>query len=536
MLRFLLFVVVLFGGMQSVHAQGWATVRVGDTTWFMGGAHTPFSSSFCSPVINLLRVGFIDSARAFGADSAFYFARGVRGITNSTVCVDTAAPSWLGYRMLRTPAGEERYFNSVGDTLLLKPAAHLGNTWLLAKDTSNRTFYATVTAIGMDTVDGVYDSVKTATIQAYAGTAPIAHPYNSRVLQWSKTRGWKKSLDLFLFPNLPPALPCANCLGSELGSFLDSGQMFRIDQLPFKVGMKRLNLPHKYQPGNEWIWRQARTTPLGQDTKVTTTHDSVIAFQLLDSTHAIVTLHTKVADWEEVAPTAPPYQSVFVTSFSAQTHTDTVSALVSIDGFDQVPLLPEVKTSVLTMEWGAPWLIKPRYGVRPSCGGYVVSENQTRAGYFDFTNGCWRFMSTWDNFPRCLSVLTGFGLVQHTYPTQIAGGVGFYHQGGLTYLKLNGCSEGAKTILAPLSTDVVSQRISYVSIVPNPAATSARLENLPKGISRVTVRNSMGHEFWKADVDASTADLPTAHFPTGLYLVEISNATGRTTCKLQVIH
>lgn len=145
-------------------------------------------------------------------------------------------------------------------------------------------------------------------------------------------------------------------------------------------------------------------------------------------------------------------------------------------------------------------------------------------------------MPTWDNFSRCRSVLTGFGLVQRTDPIQIPGGIGFYDQGGLTHLKLNGCSEGTKTILAPLSTDRISLRGLNISIAPNPAATSARLENLPKGLSRIVVRNSMGHEFWKTDVDAPAADLPTASLPAGVYFVEVSNTTGRTTLKLQVLH
>ncbi len=145
------------------------------------------------------------------------------------------------------------------------------------------------------------------------------------MLRWSKSHGWVNPLDFFLFPNFPPA-------NIGLGSPLDSSQMSRLAWTAIAQGLRKADLYTKYTPSNEWIWVQ-KYGMLYDDYSRITTHDSVIAFQAIDSVSGLATMRTIKVYWQFHFPTGPRYQPYTTTTLSVSTHTDTVRAAFDLGTF-----------------------------------------------------------------------------------------------------------------------------------------------------------------------------------------------------------
>jgi hypothetical protein len=180
-------------------------------------------------------------------------------------------PGWQGGFCLRQPLGEELFFNRRGDTIQIRTQAALGQPWTLIRDSTGLQIQATLTALGTTAVDGVPDSFRTATLQAYRNGAVVPHAYNGRTLRWSKAHGWLQTLDWYSFPY-------GARYGFYAGALDDSADYQRLSKtIPFYQGLSDTDVLRKYTPGNEWVFKTNSGNTLNPMASFSYQSDSVIA-------------------------------------------------------------------------------------------------------------------------------------------------------------------------------------------------------------------------------------------------------------------
>ncbi len=236
-IRFFCLLLALSMMSSQLCAQGWKTVRSDDSVYFIGG---PAGGNE-----RYLKIIWIDSSKANGTDTTFYFYKTLRDTSLS--CLDTLGATWLGKRMVRQQNGDELYFNKPADTILVKTLAPLGSSWTLGQSQTGRSFQATVTQAGVTTVEGVSDSFKTISIQTFQNGQPINDWYNGMVLELSKNHGWLKALDFYIFP-----FPDVIWPQHFVGAVSEYHQQVRLPAV-FNKGLDHVDVDLKYQTGNAWI-------------------------------------------------------------------------------------------------------------------------------------------------------------------------------------------------------------------------------------------------------------------------------------------
>jgi hypothetical protein len=185
------------------------------------------------------------------------------------MCLDTNGATWMGKQYIREQQGDEYYFNLNGDTILIKTMAGLNETWTLYKNAGDTLFQAQIIAIDTTLVDGVLDSIKRISIQAYYNGLPIADIHNNQIIL-SKEHGFLRSLEWCYF-----------------GLYTYYSPYYKKEQghnrLPAEISNRNLNIDaSKYNIGNEWIFEKRHDnydmsgTEFHMNLFKHTTHDSVM--------------------------------------------------------------------------------------------------------------------------------------------------------------------------------------------------------------------------------------------------------------------
>jgi hypothetical protein len=450
------------------NAQNWKTVNTPDTTYFRAGLHR--SDYFSNQYSDILKMTFTDSSSASGGDSTFYFYNAIRG-TGIGQCLDTLAPTWLGSRFIHKPNGTEYYFNSIGDTITIHTQAQQGSTWTIAKDNTNLTFEATVTSTGLTTVEGIPDSFKRLSIQAYQNGNPVSDPYNGKILEWSKGHGWLTTLDLYRFPNQINGW-------EDFGAVTDSAQLTRLDNGFAHLDMNHIDLLWKYAPGNEWIHHNEQGmvvygAPYDGAYK-TITHDSVISNSLLNANSVIVNFLTRrywVGGWQQPTFNNPYWDSTVGSSVTY--HTDTISNTTTnivADAFHPELLRPDLQMSDANQELSLhSWYFADTMCSRPTLKTYTLE-----GGYIDYINNCWVFGNGVSGGSTSTDViLYGFGPTSKLYATSGLvlnyGTLDYYRKQYHSYLKLPGCTSGTKIDVIALNAQTIVKASPVINVYPNPS-------------------------------------------------------------------
>lgn len=477
----------------------------------------------------------VDSAgQMANGDSVLLFPRAFRqpGLSYSPAitCADTFAAFWLGRKCVRRPDGTDLYSNGAEDTVFIRTRAQLGESWILSKDANGHIFHATVTSLDTTTIDGSLDSVKTASIQAYAAGQPVLNHYNSTRLRWSKQKGWVAALDLYTFPNRAPS-------GQEyfVGIRADSVPAVRMPIAVIKDGLVRVDLSWRYAPGNEWIYLyKVGTVPGLGPSGGAYTYDSVMSVHWLSTTAIGVTYKRATYSFQYNQGGWGYTNGNLQTSVRTDTVTDALST-----GQMPIPILPDHHPRNLAFNQsssGFPVDKDEVYGVDSVCGGsrYTIHYSLYDFGW-SFLNGCWTMSQGFRSSNT--SVMSGFGMVA-SCSTAMHNGVPYLTSStGLVYADLNGCQLGTKINVAALAVDnapAIGQGAATIS--PNPASATATVSNLPAGEKQLSLLDVTGRALFRTSTKDSSHSIRTDGLPPSLYLVEISGPTGRTTLKLQVVH
>ncbi|CAN5468715.1 hypothetical protein BH11BAC1_BH11BAC1_20270 [soil metagenome] len=210
----------------SIFAQNWQTVVSNRSAFFYG----PCSSS--------VRALLIDSTSYSGTDSILYSYRGMSDVCYYYPgCFHSNDTLWPGIKILISQNGDNIFFNNANDSIIIKTAASLNDTWRLFEMGNGDYISGAIDSIKFVPVLGIMDSVKNIKLTARnsSGTT-IAHNINGHYIKISKDHGLVTSVHLFSFPNEQyeysiiglsnPALGLQNLTAREIFN-LDTGDIFQ---------------------------------------------------------------------------------------------------------------------------------------------------------------------------------------------------------------------------------------------------------------------------------------------------------------------
>ncbi len=503
----------------AASAQNWQSIYAHDTTLYSAGKMLDYYTYLIDS--NMIRSTWIDSSVAgTGADSIHYFYRGLRLADTPAkgACIDTAAPTWLGPFMIRSADGTERYFNSKGDTITLKPQAAPGASWVLARSSNGRTFVGTVSAAGTRIIDGMADSVKTISIQAMYNSSPISDEYNNKVFELSKAHGWLRTLDLFRFPNELPRY-------TYFGSFPDSLQHERLPARLLRLDLNRADLPWKYTVGNEWITNYVFGVAPSRGANQILTRDLVtgILYTSLDS--VIVTMQTDeyATLWTYLSTGGGWNRSMAKTSV---VHTDTIVNRLPLKKVYSLPLYESTTAELVS---GVSGNYFNKYFADNLCNGRLSFEEGKHSGEGFIYNGCWKYTNNVANYQNEVnSYVEGFGpRLQYAESHPLFAPSTLYSKKEVVYAYLNDCTWGQKfnvlSVAVPASPTVGN---GNYKVYPNPFTAQILLSfnQLAQSDAVFTLSDLTGRTMLRQTVNAATG---TAQLDAGFYRQECTCITLR---------
>lgn len=245
-MRYLLLSVLIC--LQSIAiAQNYKGVVSTDTTYYLS-AGDDINEGY--GVTDLLRAIWVVDKSQIGADSLFTFFHSIRPYYPITYigCLDTIGPSWMGPKMIRKSTGDELYYNFRNDEITISTNAQINDTWKITTDTTGIEYWGTVTSITADTLDGQLDSIKQISLQAFQGSTPINHDYNTRKIRLSKEHGF---VDVFSWYSFPYFYVPKNSFPT------DSSLHHRIQRAITEIDLYKIDFNTMFQPGTYWQIRDS---------------------------------------------------------------------------------------------------------------------------------------------------------------------------------------------------------------------------------------------------------------------------------------
>jgi hypothetical protein len=185
-LKLLLGILVFTGFSNPANSQNYRNICSPGTTFFKDTANTILA--FRRDSVYLLP----------GQDTVFLSYRTIIEETYNYPCFDTTNGSILGRRIYEKADGTFYFFNYSHDTITIKTQAPLNGTWRLCSLANNGRVDAKVISIGIDSVLGVTDSVKTISFQAKNSSGNnISYYLNLLTIKLSKHYGLTSMLDVY---------------------------------------------------------------------------------------------------------------------------------------------------------------------------------------------------------------------------------------------------------------------------------------------------------------------------------------------------
>lgn len=118
-------------------------------------------------------------------------------------CFVKEKASWIGYQVIKTDDGIEKYLNYASDTLVFYTQANLYDTWKIYQYPDSSYIRGTVDSVSMLTFMGITDSVKYIRFNLYEkSNTKINDPMNGVRVIISKNFGWVRTLAWVNFPQI----------------------------------------------------------------------------------------------------------------------------------------------------------------------------------------------------------------------------------------------------------------------------------------------------------------------------------------------
>lgn len=486
------------------YAQNWKTVPLNDTVYYT------VSATGADSVWNgYLRCIWIDSVNAIGTDSVFHFHLASQRVPGQ-LCIDTTANTWLGKRFIRNDQGEEKYFNWLGDTILIKTFAAINDSWTMVIDSNNVEMRATITNVDTLTIDGNLDSIKTLTLHSYLNGVPTSHFLNGKILVLSKEHGMVTFLQFEYFPYLQ----YSHYYPSTDIHLAFQFEHKRIDKQLELLDFNKENFTVKYAAGNEWIIDYKIYYPL------ITIHDSIISSTPL-GLDSIIVLH-KIEKHKQDSigmMVNGTWQIVRVDSNIISTQTDTfyhsnaplfLSPKMCPDYFVRYEYLST--TSMNTIE---------HYLLNYVCNYPTIKYTNNTGIAVGGSSTCYDFgISVSGYSEEEWKTLSNFNF-KEVYINQYNWNMnlGFHSKAHIIYLKTASCTYGNYINVLALGTNDVDGENKKILVYPNPVGDVLYFTNTKENF-QYQIYDMQGEILKSGKAHKS---IPIQDFPKGCYILKLIN-------------
>lgn len=421
----------------------------------------------------------IDSTIIAGDTTIYYPFRTLRN--QSHWPMNDTGGSWLGKKVKECADGTFIFDTYWGNPIILKTQASLGDFWIFYQDTSSRYYGATVTAVDTMTVLGVLDSIKRIKIIAIVGsTITTSDPVNNMELILSKSFGFAKIFDLYMFPYHPDSGAYIystdyfyeNC-GSQIFNIIDLVKPTKMELYDFNVGD---------------YFEYNGTEAVSMDNNAFYV-DSVIGKTVVSS--GSITYIFKTKRYIEYYG----YPGSHALTFGTKLLNVTMAPL-----FDS--RMPE--------EVGVYDII--HYHPKDSLGCIISPK-------YDFDMNPWYWDEPCGVYEQYKIGLGKVFFAECLDPTPGPASGDSYH---LIYAYKNGVGCGGYHPL-PMSVDDVAAPFKETGIYPNPATTELTVYSAGK-INKVEIYNTIGQSLFSGQFNDGNVHIDIRHLSPGMYLVRVNSS------------
>lgn len=160
-------------------------------------------SAFISNQGNILTT-FVDSITVSNNDSIFHFYKTWDFEPETFWCFKPIGPSWIGASATKKTDNRWIFTNYNGDSLYLRPLAHIDSTWIFYELANGQKVNCRVSELSFETIMGIEDSIKTFTFELINdnGDPILPNPYGDLSIRIGKTLGFVELFPLRHF-NVP---------------------------------------------------------------------------------------------------------------------------------------------------------------------------------------------------------------------------------------------------------------------------------------------------------------------------------------------
>ena len=475
----LLTVFLFFPSAEKAVSQNWRNICSSGKTFYFRAAYP----------LEGFRTDSVSSPS--GGDTLWYSFIRFRGPAGQ--CLDSTHGSILGRKVYGRGNGMFYFFNSADDSLRLKTNASLNASWTFFSHSGQPTITAQVTAIILDTVMEVMDSVKVITLSGFG-------PGITATIKLSKHHGISFCTDLYEFPQL-------NSVWKLVGKTQDG------------IGFQAITSWRQifgYDPGDEFhiYHRKDIAYPMYKDTlKNVRILETVWA---TDSSWVKYTYSVCMHIKHNMPP--PSYKDTVISDTIVQTCNSFGSS------------------------WEASRLSRMSFekdGMRGHKLWYMMYNNRQGVYYgsidYMWTNGCWRKYGGQMPVPTGETYAPGLGMTDYWVS---AHSQGEWRQ--LRYYKKGSETWGSPNIVHCVNTGIGKlPPEAHPEILPNPADDYffIRLNNSYRpGDYLCTVTDLQGRLVYSRRFTGTSLFVESADFRKGMYILTLKDMkTGReSNCKLMI--
>ena len=434
------------------------------------------------------------------ADSTVYFPYQTRRTWHR----DTSGGCWLGKKVIIQNDGTFLFSNIFKDTIVVKPQAHTGDSWIFYNDSSTLYYQADLVAEDTMTFLGTVDSVKKIRITArnLAGLL-VSDPVNGFELVLSKNNGFVSVIDLYTFPYHLPDTTFQQGLDYFLdvvtnGSPTVGNSLFTLADFTWPAATQMVN----WDVGDVFETKDCMSnySPERCEYPASITFDSVTSKIVYpDSVHYTTTgwYVSQIFNFRDEPDRYFPYK------WEWTNHSFTIPNA----SFFDATLLPEERRQ--------PYLYYYYHDDTVLC--QPVETYFLATSLINFTTDT---PTLSEGEPPSYTYKRDLGLVKkesigsmyYTYEY-------FLHR--LVYYRRNGISCGSFDAPAVLGVKEESPPSPDIDLFPNPAADELRITSGSE-IRNLEITNMIGQHLFAGEYQASTVHIAVSDLPRGVYFVRVN--------------